>query len=468
MRLAAIYAEKLDKPHDAIDHYEAVVASDRTSKQAMEVLGALYRRVERWEDARKILDARLKKGGTPQMLVDLHLLKAEVLETGFRDARGAAEACQAALRHDPANRDANHRLREILYRTGDEAALKMFHERSIAIMRDRIGKNPFAAEAHARLRELFGWSQQYDREYIASGVCVVLGDDSPMARDVMYRHEETREKLARKRISPEAWGRELCPPKLRLATRRLFGGIAPYLEKLVPDSLERAGVTSRERVRSGPVWDDAVKLSEVVGLSSMELYVTEEAPRAVVGLCTSTPAIVIGAALAESRGSRRFALTRAMAEVVDGHARARLLNPAALLELILATIAAFEPGGANNMGLRHDPDLAKRVRKVAPRKARERLEAMAREALIEGPPVDPTLWVPLLPYIANRAGITLANDVGAALNAIALITGVQALSQETAIAEAREHPEAQQAITFALSEDHFMLRQALGISIFPG
>ena len=469
MRLAAIYADKLDEVQKAIPHLEDVVANEPRHMPALERLGGMYIRAARWDAAKIVTELAIRIAPDDATFITQNLRLSEILQRGMDDVRAAAGAARTALMKSPVDAAANARVRELLVVQGDARALSNFYESGIDRMRERIERQPFDLEAHARLCEFFAGAGRPDQELVASGVAEALGNAGEHALEVLARHADRRKGLPTAPLTDVLLDTDACHPRARRAVRRLFRAMSPHLAKLYPDALARLGVRREERVRAGGLWDDALALGRVADVPEFELYVSEEHPRAAAGIATVPPALVVGAALAEPQhpAFRRFALGRALAEVRDGHARARQLTGPALLELLRAMVVAFEPEGAANMGLGGETELARRIRKLPSRRERERLEELARESLLDGPPADPVGWLPHLADSANRFGLVCANDVVGGLGALARIIGATTIVEGHPIRAAADHPEAREALVFAVSEAHFRLRKALGLAL-PG
>ncbi|HEV8322889.1 MAG TPA: hypothetical protein VG389_14850 [Myxococcota bacterium] len=469
LRLAAVYADKLDDVAKAIPHLEEVVAADRTYLPALERLGALYVRAERWDAAKVVTEMAVHLATDDATFISLQLRLGDVLQRGLKDPRGAVTACRTALQRDPVSAAANHRMRDLLLTQGDARALAGFYEGGMERMRERIDHAPFELEAHARLRELFAWSKRPDHEWVACGVAVALGNADEEARAVLSRHEARRRALPTAPVDDALFDTEVTHPRARRAVRRLFRALSPLLAKMVPDALARLSVRREERVRGGEIYDEAAQLARVAGVPDFELYVSEEHPRAAAGVLSAPPGLVVGAALAEPQhpAHRRFALARALVEVRDAHPRARLMTAPALLEMLRAMVVAFEPEGAANMGFGGETDLARRLRKLPSRRERELFEELARTAILEGPPADPAAWLPHLADTANRFALACSNDVAGALDALARILGAATIVEGAALAAAADHPEAREALAFCVSESHFRLRRAVGLPLAP-
>ena len=102
--------------------------------------------------------------------------------------------------------------------------------------------------------------------------------------------------------------------------------------------------------------------------------------------------------------------------------------------------------------------------RAIPRKVRKALEEPVRALGVSGTP-DVGEWQKALAASADRVGLVLAGDVPAALGAVLAESGPAARTPTERAAAARARAPLRALLLFAASEDHFRLRQRLGLAV---
>jgi len=155
---------------------------------------------------------------------------------------------------------------------------------------------------------------------------------------------------------------------------------------------------------------------------------------------------------------------RALFAVRNKTAIAHKLRIADLAELIAAAISIFAP----NFQLLGPPreELAKQLARNCSRKARKALEA-AVQGIGAQFTVELDRWVEGLTCSADRAGLLLSGDIYGALNLVLNEEATSSFERTPLepIPALRKRPRLEQLVAFVLSDEHFRLREQLGIAV---
>lgn len=117
MELAALLADRLERPDEALVHVRRVLEIDPESREARDRALALAERIGDDDAAATLLAAALPRERDPAARAQLLVRRAELLRRAGR-AEEAIAACEEALACDPERDDARAALRELLLAAG--------------------------------------------------------------------------------------------------------------------------------------------------------------------------------------------------------------------------------------------------------------------------------------------------------------------------------------------------------------
>ncbi|MEP7051415.1 MAG: tetratricopeptide repeat protein [Pseudomonadota bacterium] len=105
-RIAEVYETNLSDHAEALKRFQAALAADSTSLEALRGLDRLYAKLGRFQDLLANLNQQIEVAATPRQKVTLWERKAAIYDEEFLDHEQAAEALERVLAIDSANENA--------------------------------------------------------------------------------------------------------------------------------------------------------------------------------------------------------------------------------------------------------------------------------------------------------------------------------------------------------------------------
>lgn len=149
-RLASLAGEKLGKPDEAIAQLAAIVKANPDDQETVEALDRLYRKANRHQDRRLLLESRIARAEDPALRFMLLGDLADLDENQIGDKAAAAKARRDLLEIDPTDRGALEALDRLLVELGQDAELEEILERRIEV----ADSNPAKVTIFTRLGDL--------------------------------------------------------------------------------------------------------------------------------------------------------------------------------------------------------------------------------------------------------------------------------------------------------------------------
>lgn len=513
--LATLYEGPLEDPNKALEELRVVcrlapedVDAQRRVASALTAKGDL-------DGALGALEALVKAPHLSAREQGAALAQIADIKTARNDVRGADQALRAALRLDPdPSHEPFARLSAFHARHGGEAAFatalaemaqeKTADPRWLRIVGElevhRLGR-PTEGLAHLRqaAQATTDRAQQLVAQLsLAEGLLAVGAHDDALraAREVLSREpanggalaamqralaalsrrdeaavaEEARAYFGfegtaatyRARRLPTAPPRaqaledvaihsHVMPPAAKTAAYEVLGALSDQLAKVFPPDLSAIGVSSRDRVRSGPMRAVVDRLTAALGIGEVDLYVHDAPDQRILVENTEPPALVVPSSLgALPELEIAFAIGRLLAKVATRTYLVDKLHPTELEDLIFA---ASEPFGGPSPRGRHDDvaDLSRRVQRAISRKARRQLEEIAPRVT----PVSGAQFARALDQGAVRTGYLLTGDLTSAIDHLRRY-------DERVLADLSEGTVIGDLLRFALGTDAPALRRRLG------
>ena len=387
-------------------------------------------------------------------------LQAATLYAGpLRSRPRAVEHLRVALEADPARDD----VRALLAEHCEELAPGLAVEEH----RRLIARDPLRTASWTALYRLFERSRAHDRAYVTATILRWLGAPSPGPAAERLLLEGDRQALpAPPPLPPGDW-QLLRDPRDRGPLSDLVEAAGDAVAALLAEVAPREeGPPLGAPVRADHPFRRLLgELARSLGAGEYEIY-----PAALGKLSVQAgprQAVLVGADLARRTTAReqRFLLGRAAARLRARSALAEAAPEPMLADALAAAIRVVVPGyGGPAAGTSRGPDdLSRRLAKALSRRARKALEDPARALARERRPPDLEGWRTGAAASADRAGLVLCGDVPTAL-ALLLREGTLA-DGASAVEAVRARPDALSLLAFAVSEEHFLLRQRLRVAI---
>ena len=518
-QLGRLWAEHLGDPARAVGHLDRAVAADPENVEALRLLAQLHAAAANHAGALEALRRLAPLVREPAAAAAIHGEIARLQEEAFGDLAGAAATMEQVLALDPAQEGAWQRLALLYERVRDlprlvstlerwaagvpatEAAVLLSRAAAIyavplrdpgkAIERwkeavaldgtclearwalaDRLDPAE-AVEHHAWLVALdplrvASWQAllaqwrgrgEEDRAFLAAGLLHALGA-LPDADRGWY--EARRAALRLPALLPADVRLRLTPEEGRSPLADLVAVLCQEIGGVVPPQLERWQVGKADRLR--PEHPLRIRfealLRAVGGDAACGLYLSP-VERALAVEPTAPPAVVVGGAVAEDR----FLLARLAWSLAERNFFLHQLPVAEVASILGAAVQLHEPAFEGLGPV--DAALSRKLGKLLSRRSRRAVEEAARAIAAEPAPWDAAAFVDAVRQGADRIGLLLCGDLGAALEALLAeeapgLRPDDRAARETALGRSRR---ALALVAWATGEDHLFLRRRLGSAL---
>ena len=244
---------------------------------------------------------------------------------------------------------------------------------------------------------------------------------------------------------------------------------------LIGQRLEDFGVSARDKV--SPMSDlDLGKIygqvAKALGNRKTALYVRpEEGSGDVMIVVQAPPALVVGPGLANGAKSAevRFQLGRGIELSRPEYILAAGVRPKQFTTLFASVLRAFHPRHARRRASTGDAaaEQAAKLKKNVPYKVSKQLIELF--GALGSTSWSSLRWRAVVHHVGNRTGLVLCGDLKTAADIVIKESGAFANGETPTTEDVRRlattHEPLRELLRFAVSEDHFLLREKLGIAI---
>jgi tetratricopeptide (TPR) repeat protein len=470
LELAGIYDKGLNDPDKAVEAFGTVQQLDPSNASVIQKMGELYERLERWPELIETYQTfismlppdRVREG------LPLHMRIGTLYAKQLSNTDKAIIEYKKAAEIDPNNHEVRLALADLYGKTG------LYYANAVDEHRKLLTINPFRIESYHELRRIFEEQRAFDKVFC---VCAVLHYLRAADQNEEFFYGENSSKAPEKtseRLTPEEIERLLTHPVERNVVRLILRIIGPHLSKVFPADLARHGVGKADRARSDdPLRTLADSITACLGEAEYDLFRSAQPNHLVAIENTSPHSLVVGEGLVKRTQvkEQRFALARALRRVMDGTFLATQLGAQGLAQLIAAAVLPYHPScPVATFPSQMPDDLAKKVQKALPRKSRKALEELLKQQAPELARVpDYTAMIQAMEHSANRTGLALCTDLANAImhlsREIPELSNKRLNSTDEIAAAISKHPTLCELIRFSVSEEYFILRARLKLSI---
>ncbi len=431
--------------------------------RSLSQLCAIEQRLGDWPAAAVTLEklAVAKAAADPGTARTLLARAAEIHVQELHRPAGAISVYRRALTTDPGNLEWRAALADLY--GAEPGRFREATAEHLALIEHDAAR----VASYRGLQKVLSAGRVTDRAYCAAAVWMFLDPGDAEARAL---HAETRSRLPAGPPSPiadEVIERRLRAPAGRGLLSAVLRLLAECVAEVAPWPADRFRLRRRDRLDADhPVRRLCDALGKALAIGEVTVYAGEGTELSV--LPGDPAALVVGADIVRRYSGReqRFLLGRLVARAREGSAIAAFVDAAWLVDFVGAALRLAAPG-ANVCG-RPDEALTRRIGKALSRSARRRLEGLVSGAELAPAPEGGLPWARSLATTADRAGLLLAGDVGAALTAAAAVdagaTGSRATKEQRA-ALVRENPALAELLRFSVSDDLEELRVAANVAV---
>ncbi len=470
MEQARMLETGLNDPDRAVEAYRAVLEQEPDNTAIIEKLGELYERLERWSELVESYHAfiGLLPADRQAEAIPLHMKVGRLYDEKLDNTDKAIIEYKRVIEIEPNNRAAHEALAGLYGRTG------LYYANAIDEHRRLLELDPFRLDSYHELRRIFEEQRAFDKVFC---VCSVLHYLRAADQNEEFFYGENASKAPEKsteRLSADEVERLLVHPAERGIVRDILSIIGAHLTKLYPADLSRHGVGKGDRARpDDPLRSLSDGMVANLGELEYEIYRSTQPTHLVAIENTAPPALVVGEGLVKRTQvkEQRFALGRALKRILDGSHLAVQIGADELARLIAAAVAPLHPNApVATFPSEMAPDLPKRLQKALPRRQRKALEELLKQRAPDLARVpDYAAYLRGVEHSANRAGLALSNDLANAImhlsREIPELESKRFNSTEEIAGALARQPSLCELLRFAVSEEYFILRGRLKLSI---
>ncbi|MGD0836344.1 MAG: tetratricopeptide repeat protein [Polyangia bacterium] len=451
---------------------EKVLEDDPSDEVGMSELCVAYQKAERKADMARTL-ARLLPELPEPVEPTTQASRAELWEQlgealTERDPEGAIAALQRSV--SLANRLSTRLRLARLYRASPDSV-----ELALANHRALIRLDPTCEETLRALATEYLANRQSDSAWCCLATLALLGLASDQDQAILQEHAQPQ------RATDEPYAASVGESErhalLAHPETRLLGEVFASLWQGLPDLSQTTlalGVGSKEKISAISELDVAKIFSQVgKALSNQRagLFLKPDAEFTGIRLVAAPPtAIVMDKRFAEQAPipELRFRIAQALELLRPELVLAATLDPLALDDLLQATLKAFHPKH-NRWRAGSDDDAAEeatKLKKTLPYNLAKNIAKAFQDNLDVEP--DCSRWRTVALETGARAGLLLCADLRTAACAVLHDSGTALPAEippQVLLEQARQPGPLKELLRYFISDDHFALREALGIAV---
>jgi tetratricopeptide (TPR) repeat protein len=375
-----------------------------------------------------------------------------VYEKGLHNAKAAAVAYATVLRADPSAVDIALRLAEIHAQKRETAP------KAIEIYRRLLATSTDPVVPARKLFELYSGLDQLDRAYCALGTLILLGAATAPELEAYALLQKRLPKAPAGALDDELWNEHMLHPQCRSSLAELAAILYRGAPTLFMEGQRQLALKRKERIDPASArarlrfFDVCATVRNVLSVDEVEHYhraESSEAPRLIPG----APPVMFAGETHDSFGAMktcqlRWSIARQLATARPELAPAFAVPPEELAAAMEAALSLVAPEGS---GVDHgvDPKQIRAWKKELVRNlsstAMEALKRVATACLERQDMRELAGYLEGAEQTAYRAAFLLAQDC--------------------AVVQGNDPTHVRELALFALSEDHFVLREKLSMTV---
>lgn len=465
--LGEVYRDELKNDQRALAYFNAALDLDPNYVKSFEAIEAMLTASGSWEALAENYIAMLKripetragiKGVLWKNLGDLYRFR-------LRNLEGATQAYRVIVRMSPDNADATEVLAELLSKnaaTLDEAFAGF--QRVAQLVPDKLPK-----VLHDLLRISLA-RQATDRVYIYASILKVLGQATPQELELLSLYQKQVPPQAKRKMSDKLWEALLVHPQARghvallSATLWRSAGAAVALQPRDFGIDKRRGSDWEQVDLEAPVQSYFVnQLKHVRGVldtGPFDLFQKANSTDPLTPLCLAQPTLALGKAsplLADTQARRLwFSIARQLTSLRPAYMLPRTMGAVRFGTLVDVAAKVVDP----RYPVRGDPAEVARFEKalaLGGPTLQGALRPAVAELLKARQAINVNPFLEGMEHTSIRAGYLLTGDLELCL---------ELLKQPDPGAVRLAHTvKVKELLLFAVSDEHFELRQRLGLAI---
>ncbi|MEE2904746.1 MAG: tetratricopeptide repeat protein [Myxococcota bacterium] len=465
LELATLYHRELNDLESARIHLlEARNLAPTNLRISLELLDVLEKQGN-WNGFLDTAEAyfRVLPDEQKEESIPLRLKTAQFYLEHLKDEERTLQALKEVLALKPYQLDAL----ELFARIASES--QPHYRDAVEAHRRLLRINPFRIVSYHELKRLFEALGESDKVFVVCELLLFLKAEFPEEEQFYAEYSENVAPQTMGSLSPEAQAAIVLHGDERHMTRTLMEIVSPHLLNVFPEHKEQLGLQADDAVkqRQSAVTRDIVdEATEVFGCENINIVSSKEHASAVVGISDNPFSLIVGTGFERRtrETEKRIVLARHVQGLKGGHHIFAKLTPEESAAFVygLALLAEFAvpeeqqqvaEAWKKRLGEKLPQSVIKQVADLRSRKEEWSSELTAYFAALE--------------HTRNRAAMVLANDTQAMLKTVMKENGKKAIfadadSAETALSSC---PQALEMMAFFISDQYFLCREMLGVSI---
>mgnify|MGYP000860176330 CR=1 FL=1 len=466
VRMGAIYREKLGDDARAIEYLNLALDADPDFLDAFRAIDEILTANKDWEaeaeNYRRMLE-RLKGRNTPELEFRLYAALGEIYRSRLKRMDYAVSAFSMAAKIKPNERRTHEILAQLYEVSGDQLDKAIDEHRAI------VAAAPLGAEvapSYKAMRRLFLQMKEFDKAFMTASVLVALGQADAEEKEFFEGNLEPGLPWFKGTIDPLRWESHLIAKSENTLLGRILQVIYQGVgSELGAKELKDVGLKKKDEI------DIELKLlfvnvykavSKALGPMPHKVY-RDDNPSGLKLEFLAPPALIVGSDMLTGHDEREvaFYIGRQLSFLHPMHFLAAVKNLTELKIFLAAALKFSRPDTQIGAGADIVLQLVRLIERRMPQQQKNQLAKLVEEMMSRDPSMDFGRmfeeYFRGLEATALRAGVLVSGNVQTVLNILR--------SEEVSFSGMSQKDRLDEIIRFTLSEDHFVLRRALGVAV---
>ncbi len=469
MRIAALYREKLQDDSKAREYLNLALDADPDRLEAFRALDEILTAAKRWEDQaedyRRMLD-RIKDRGVPDLEFRLYSALGEIYRSRLKQLDYAIPAYAMAARRKPDDVRTHAILAQLYEMTGDQFEKAVEEHRAIVYSSPL---SPEVAPSLKAMRRIFRDRQEFDKAFMTASALVALRHADDEEAEFFERDLEPSLPWFKGTIDPLRWESHL----MSKAENPILGTILQVLHQglgadLGARDLKDIGLKKKNELDLDQklLFANVYRaVSKALGALPHKVYRDDATIGTKVEFLVP-PALVVGADMLTGREEREiaFLVGRQLSYLHPRHFLAAVKNLTELKVFLVAALKFARPETQVATGAEVVSELVRLIERRMPQAQKSQLTRLMADLEAREPDMDFGRmfdeYFAAIERTALRAGVLVCGNLDVAMTIVG--------AEEVSFSGLPKKERLEEVVRFGVSDDHFVLRRALGIAVETG
>jgi len=473
VKMAAIYHEMLNDDTAAIQALDDALDCDPDQLEAFRAIDEILTKRKDWEAqamAYVRMIERLKGRSSRDLEYRLTANLGEIYRSRLKDMQAAVDAYQAAAKIKPEEK----RTYEILAQLFEQPEFEYQSDaidRAVEAHRQIVALGPISKEAapsYKAMRRLYMKMNQFDRAFVVSSIMRAMEIADQEEAKFYDDNLEPGIPWFSGTIEPARWESHLMSKDENIVLGRLlqviYQGIGPYLDV---KELKDLGLRRKHEMDLDQklVFVNIYKAaSKALGPLPHKVY-RDDNPTGLKVEFLAPPAFIVGSDMMSGHDEYElaFQIGRQLTYLHPMHFLAAVKNLTELKLLMAGVFKYCNPDIEIATGVEVVGELVKTIDRKMNQQQKNQMVKLVDDFMKKNPgPLDDAFldYFRSMEITALRAGTLVSCNVPAVMNSLRV--------EQSGFSRMERREKVEEVLRFAVSEDHFVLRRALGISIDKG